>query len=302
MRKKWFLSLLVVLLIPMLSGCNVLVLNPQGPHAETQANVIKISIITMAFILLVVYSLFIFMLTKYRASKQDPNYKPPHIEGSKVLETIWIMIPVLIVAFLSILTVRSTSDVEATPKSMQDEKPLIIYASSSNWKWHFSYPEENIETVNYVNIPAKRPVEFKLYSFNTMTSFWVPQLAGQKFAMANMVNTLHMAADHPGSYFGRNANFNGKGFANMDFEVQAMTAKEYDKWVSEVKSTAKPITKPEFDKLLKDSHVGLKTYTGTHLEFDPAPTSHQHSGGQDEPEDMEGHEGHDMSKMEHDKK
>ena len=288
MRKKWFLALLVVLIIPMLSGCNLLVLNPQGPAAETQANVIKISIITMAFILLVVYCLFIFMLFKYRASRQKADYKPPHIEGSKVLETIWIVIPILIVTFLSIVTVRSTSDVEATPKNLKDQKPLVIYAASSNWKWHFSYPEENIETVNYVNIPANRPIEFKLYSFNTMTSFWVPQLAGQKYAMANMLNTLHLAADHPGSYFGRNSNFNGKGFAEMEFEVQALSKKDYKKWISDVRATAKPLTENEFDKLLEDGHIGRKTFTGTHLKFNPAPSGH-------------GHGGHDMQNMDNEK-
>ena len=304
------MALLGVLIVPMLSGCNLLVLNPQGPAAATQAKVIITSIVTMAFILLVVYCLFIFMLVKYRASKHEPGYKPPHIEGSKVLETIWIAIPILIVTFLSIITIKSTGDVEATPKSLKDEKPLIIYAASSNWKWHFSYPEEDIETVNYVNIPTNRPVEFKLYSFNTMTSFWVPQLAGQKYAMANMLNTLHLAADHPGSYFGRNSNFSGSGFAEMEFEVQAMSKKDYKEWVSDVHSTAKPLKEQEFNKLLKDGHLGRKTYTGTHLGFNPPPMTHKHSGGHDNgdvtKEELEKHkdgkENHeDMPGMEHGK-
>src|SRR5699024_12092654 len=164
----------------------------------------------MGLILLVVYVLFVWMLFKYRESKQDPNYKPPHIEGSKVLETIWIRIPILIVAFLSIVTVQSTNKVEATPDSLKDKERLVIYASSSNWKWHFSYPEENIETINYVNITVNRPVEFKLFSHNTLTSFWVPQLAGQKYAMKKMINTLHIAADTPVDSMGRISNFNGK--------------------------------------------------------------------------------------------
>lgn len=309
MKKKWFLSLLVLLIVPMLSGCNLLVLDPAGPNAERLSGVIKTSILTMSVVLIVVYVLFIFMLSKYRASKQDPDYKPPHIEGSKVLETIWILIPILIVTFLSIVTVRSTADVEATPKAYKDVKPVEIYASSSNWKWHFSYPEENIETVNYVNIPANRPIEFKLYSHNTMTSFWVPQLAGQKYAMVNMINTLHLAADHPGTYWGRNSNFNGAGFAQMEFEVQAMTQKDYDKWVSDVKATAKPLTEKKFNELLKDGHLGRMTFTGTHLKFHPAPSSHHHGaanedtkkGGTKHVEEQEGQDmsEHDMSNMEH---
>ena len=77
------------------------------------------------------------------------------------------------------MTVRTTSTVEAQPAGYDDKEPLVIYASSSNWKWHFSYPEEGVETVNYVNIPVDRPIEFKLYSFGPITSFWIPQLAGQ---------------------------------------------------------------------------------------------------------------------------
>ncbi|MDY0407063.1 cytochrome aa3 quinol oxidase subunit II [Virgibacillus sp. 179-BFC.A HS] len=274
MKKIWVLLGLAAIMLPTLSGCQLKVLDPKGPVAETQAGVIKLSMIVMAFIVLTVVGLYLFMLYKYRASKVGADYKPPHIEGSRVLETIWITIPILIVIFLSIVTVKSTSEVEATPKGYEDQDPLIIYAASSNWKWHFSYPEQNIETVNYVNIPTNRPIEFKLYSYGPITSFWIPQLGGQKYAMSDMVNTLHLLADTPGSYLGRNSNFNGAGFAEMEFETQAMSQKDFDKWVKDVHHTAEKLTEPTFNELLKDGHLGRKTYTGTHLTFRPAPEMH----------------------------
>ncbi|ECH9276397.1 cytochrome aa3 quinol oxidase subunit II, partial [Salmonella enterica subsp. enterica] len=166
MKRKGLLVALISALLVLLTGCNQLtVLNPKGPVAKTQSQVIIFSILTMAFILLVVYTLYIYMLTKYRASKAAPDYEPPHMEGNKWLEITWITIPIIIVAVLSVVTVRSTSAVEKVPEGYEDQKPLVIYASSSNWKWHFSYPEEGIETVNYVNFPTNRPVEFRLYSF-----------------------------------------------------------------------------------------------------------------------------------------
>ena len=70
-----------------------------------------------------------------------------------------------------LLLLKSTNEVEATPKGYEDQEPLVIYASSSNWKWHFSYPEENIETVNYLYIPTDRPIEFKLYSYGPIYKF-----------------------------------------------------------------------------------------------------------------------------------
>ena len=191
----------------------------------------------------------------------------PTLKGVRLLKRLCVGIPLLIVIFLSIVSVQSNYKVEATPKGYEDKEPLVIYASSSNWKWHFSYPEENIETVNYLYIPTDRPLEFKLYSYGPITSFWIPQLGGQKYAMADMVNTLHLAADVPGEYMGRNANFSGKGFAENTFNVKAMSETEFDEWVKEVKETAKPLTEEKFNELLEPGHLGQSTYTGTHLEF-----------------------------------
>ncbi|MEX6701103.1 cytochrome aa3 quinol oxidase subunit II [Peribacillus frigoritolerans] len=307
MKIKWALLTILFTIATVLTGCDnpLMVLDPKGPVAATQADVIMISIWTMAFVVLVVMVLYIFMIMKYRASKQRDDYEPPHIEGSKVLEIIWVAIPIIIVAFLSVVTVKTTNEVEATPKGYGDQEPLVIYASSSNWKWHFSYPEEDIETVNYLFIPTNRPIEFKLYSFGPISSFWIPQLGGQKYAMSDMVNTLHLAADVPGEYMGRNSNFSGSGFAQQTFNVNALSAKDYDKWVDEIKATAKPITEEKFNELLKPGHVGQSTYTGTHLEFSPAPegenAGHDHGSSDTEEHDSKDlHEEHsEHSNMNH---
>lgn len=300
MKRKGLLLAVFTALLVLLTGCNSLtVLDPKGPVAKTQSNVIIFSMLVMALVLLVVYVLYIYMLTKYRASKAAPDYEPPHVEGSKWLEITWIAIPVIIVTVLSVVTVRSTAAVETVPEGYEDQKPLVIYAASSNWKWHFSYPEEGIETVNYVNIPTHRPVEFRLYSYGPITSFWVPQLGGQKYAMSDMVNKLNLVAEHPGSYMGKNSNFSGEGFAHMEFETLAMSQGEYDKWVKEVKETAPKLTEQEFDSLLKESHVGRKTYTSTHLEFKPAPEGENagHNHGGSEETDHSGHSETDHSEM-----
>jgi len=281
MKKSWLRLIGLSTIVTMLTGCDpLLVLDPKGPQAQVQAKDIILSIGIMSFIVLIVFVLLAYMLVKFRASKQSPDYKPPHIKGSTKVEIICVGIPVLIVAYLSFISVESNYKVESTPEKYKQEEPLIIYASTSNWKWHFSYPEEDIETVNYLYIPAERPIEFKLYSYGPITSFWIPQLGGQKYAMADMVNTLHLAADLPGEYMGRNANFNGKGFSENTFNVTAVTQDEFDDWVKEVKATAEPLTEEKFNTLLEPGHVGQSTYTGTHLTFLPAPEGenggHQH--------------------------
>jgi cytochrome aa3-600 menaquinol oxidase subunit II len=298
MKMKWaFLSIIFTIFL-VLTGCEpLLVLDPKGPQAETQADDIMLSIWLMSAIVIVVFALLAYMLIKYRASKQSEDYEPPHIEGNWLVEAICVGIPILIVAFLSFVSVQSNYEVEATPKGYEGKEPLVIYASSSNWKWHFSYPEENIETVNYLYIPTNRPLEFKLYSYGPITSFWVPQLGGQKYAMSDMITTLHLAADVPGEYMGRNANFSGKGFAKNTFNVNAVSETEFDEWVEEVKETAKPLTEEKFDELLEPGHLGQSTYTGTHLEFMPPPEGENgghHHGSSDSGENSDDeHSEHD---------
>lgn len=274
--KRMFLAAIIAV-TTFLAGCEpLMVLDPKGPQAQAQADDIMLSIWIMLFIVIVVFGLLVYMLVKYRAKNQSEDYEPPHIEGNKIIESIFIGIPIIIVIFLSIINVQTNYEVEAPPEKYEDKEPLVIYASSSNWKWHFSYPEQGIETVNYLYIPTDRPLEFKLYSHGPITSFWIPQLGGQKYAMADMVTTLHLGADVPGEYMGRNANFSGKGFAENTFDVKAMPEKEFDEWVDEVHETAEPLTEKEFAQLLKPGHLGRMTFTGTHLEFSPAPNGHQH--------------------------
>jgi cytochrome aa3-600 menaquinol oxidase subunit 2 len=273
MKKRGPLFVMFIALVTLLSGCSdsFVVLNPKGPQAKTLSDTIIFSILMMLFVLVVVYVLYIIILSKYRASKASEDYIPPYEEGNKWLEMLWTVIPVIIVIILSVVTVRTTKAVEKPPEGYKDQKPLVIYAATSNWKWHFSYPEEGIETVNYVNFPINRPIEFRLYSFGPITSFWIPQLAGQKYAMSNMITKLNLVAETEGSYMGKNSNFSGEGFAHMDFEALAMTQKDYDKWVKQVKANEPELTEAKFKELLKTAHVGRQSYSTTHLTFSPPP-------------------------------
>lgn len=281
MKLKRLLFLSFITIITVLTGCEkLIVLDPKGPQAQTQANDIMLSIGIMSVIVIVVMILLVVILVKYRASNQREDYEPPHIEANKWVETICIGIPVIIVAFLSFVSVQSNYKVEATPQGYEEQEPLIIYASSSNWKWHFSYPEQDIETVNYLFIPTDRAIEFKLYSYGPITSFWIPQLGGQKYAMSDMITTLHLAADVPGEYMGRNANFSGEGFAENAFNTKAMPAQEFEEWVEEIKEKAEPLTEEKFQELLEPGHLGQLTFTGTHLEFMPPPEGHHHGASE----------------------
>lgn len=265
-KKGFLVSLLAIVPILILSGCeSMVVFNPQGPVAKSITDLINWSIVFMAIVCIVVFILFGTIVWKYRARKDNEDYEPPEEHGSTLLEIVWTVIPFLIIIALTIPTVRTIYALEEIPKDYEDHEPVVINVTSADWKWIFSYPEEDIETVNYVNIPAGVPVEFKLTSAGTMQSFWIPALAGQKYTMYGAETELYVVADNPGTYLGQNTNFNGKGYAEMKFDVEAKTVEEYDEWVEEVKASAPELTEEKYREILKPTHLGRMTFSNTHL-------------------------------------
>lgn len=270
MRKWWKLFSLSLMMLPLLvlSGCSqLLVLDPKGPMAEIQANLIWLSIGFMLFIVLVVFILFTYMLVKYRDREGDEDYDPEQ-HGSTKLEIIWTVVPILIVIALSVPTVRAIYALEEVPEGGSDKDPLVVHVTSADWKWMFSYPEEDIETVNHLVIPADRPVMFRLTSADSMQSFWIPSLGGQKYAMSGMETQLMLMANEPGEFWGRNSNFNGEEFTGQEFTVTALEESEFDAWAEETKETAPELTQEFYDEnLMVQGQVEEMTFSGTHFDW-----------------------------------
>lgn len=253
----------------VLGGCsNISVLDPKGPVADQQSDLILLSIGFMLFIVGVVFVLFTIILVKYRdrKDKDNGNYKPD-LHGNTFLEVVWTVIPILIVIALSVPTVQTIYSLEKAPEATKDKEPLVVYATSVDWKWVFSYPEQDIETVNYLNIPVDRPVLFKISSADSMASLWIPQLGGQKYAMAGMLMDQYLQADEVGTYEGRNANFTGEHFADQKFDVKAVTEKDFNSWVKKTQSDSPKLTKEKYDELMLPENVDKLTFSSTHLKY-----------------------------------
>ncbi|MEC1482228.1 cytochrome aa3 quinol oxidase subunit II [Bacillus velezensis] len=266
---KPLLLLAMLAVVFVLGGCSdISVLDPKGPVADQQKDLILLSIGFMLFIVGVVFVLFTIILVKYRdrKGKDSGNYKP-EMHGNTFLEVVWTVIPILIVIALSVPTVQTIYSLEKAPEATKDKEPLVVYATSVDWKWVFSYPEQDIETVNYLNIPVDRPVLFKISSADSMASLWIPQLGGQKYAMAGMLMDQYLQADKVGTYEGRNANFTGEHFADQKFNVKAVTQKDFNRWVKKAQSDSPKLTKEKYDELMLPENVGKLTFSSTHLKY-----------------------------------
>lgn len=256
-------ALLPLVFVLFLSGCdNMLLLEPRGWVAAEQKELLIISVLLMLTIVVPVILLTFFVARKYRASNTKAKYEP-NWGHSTVLEMVWWAIPCVIIAILAALTMVSSHKLDPYRSLDVPGKPMTIQVIALNWRWLFIYPEQQIATINFLELPVNRPVTFLITSDAPMNSFQIPQLGGQIYAMPGMQTKLNLIADKPGDYYGFSANYSGHGFANMNFIARASSEADFDKWVKSVKQSHNKLTMTAYDKLVPDSiDNSVQSYSG----------------------------------------
>ncbi len=246
----------------LLNGCPAEgMLAPGGQITATELKLLIFAIALMLLVVVPVIFLSFWFAWRYRASANAP-YKPEWSHSTK-LEIIWWGIPCLIILVLGTVTWFTTHSLDPFKPLPSTKKPIIIQTIALDWKWLFIYPDYGIATINYIEIPVDRPINFKVSSAAPMNSFFIPQLAGQIYAMAGMETQLHLIANKPGKYRGFSANYTGAGFAEMQFYAKATTYANFMKWIRTVQRSPKHLTWQTFwNQWAKQSIDVPPTYFG----------------------------------------
>lgn len=243
--------------ILLLYGNDITVLNPKGPIAEKQRSLIILASLLSLVVVLPVFALTFGIAWKYRAGNHKARYMPEW-DGGKRLESIWWGIPMVLILILSVIIYKSSHDLDPFRPVAAARTPLTIQVVALQWKWLFIYPEQGIATLNFVQFPEDRPVNFEITADAPMNSFWIPSLGGQIYAMAGMSTQLHLLANEPGDFRGSSANLSGAGFADMKFVARASTSEQFDRWVISTKQSPDMLDMNEYHRLAEPDRTSEK--------------------------------------------
>lgn len=233
----------------VLNSCSgMTVLNPKGPVGHQEMVLIYTAIGLMLIVIMPVFVMAIWFSIRYRASNTKATFKP-NWEGSRKVEAIVWLVPVLIVAVLSYFTWIKTNELDPYKQVKSSAAPLRVQVVSLDWNWLFIYPDYDVATVNQLVLPAGVPISFDLTSASVMTSFFIPQLGSQMYAMAGMTTHLNLLASEPGTYRGQNQEFSGDGYESMHFPAIAEPAGQFLAWTKEAKGTGKTLDMAGFETL-----------------------------------------------------
>ncbi|TLU71210.1 cytochrome ubiquinol oxidase subunit II [Lichenicoccus roseus] len=234
-----------------LAGCGALnrgFLFPAGPIAGAIRHEWIVVCFIMLFVIGPVLLLVPLVAWHYRLSNTRSAYRPQWGFSWSLEGLIWIP-PSAIVVILAAFLWRDTHRLD--PYKRLPGHALEIQAIAADWKWIFIYPEQGIASVNRLVIPAGRPVHLSLTSATVMQSILMPRLAGQIYAMAGMRTQLSLQADRSGRFLGENVQFNGMGFQNEKFAVDAMDGAEYAHWLAEMHAEPDRLGATEYETLTR---------------------------------------------------
>ncbi len=245
----------LLILIMYISACshdNLLDLEAAGPVTRTIDELIWITVSLMLLVLVPVFVMTAWFAWKYRASNVKATYAPNWDASTKIEWVVWLF-PALIIVILATLTWISTHRLAPYQPLPSSAKPLEIQVIALDWKWLFIYPKQNVAAVNELAFPVNRPVDFRITSNTVMNSFFIPRLGGQIYAMAGMETQLYLMANKPGSYFGENTQYSGRGFPYQNFVARATTEQAFEAWVKKARRSQQKLDLEGFNQLARPS-------------------------------------------------
>jgi cytochrome o ubiquinol oxidase subunit 2 len=243
----------------LLTGCNLVVFNPKGQVATDERDLIILATGLMLLVVVPVIVLMFVFAYRYRATNKTARYSPRWASSHKIEAVVW-GVPLLIIIALGWVTWKSTHALDPYRPLDSDTPPINVQVVATDWKWLFIYPDLGIASVNELALPVHTPVSFTITSDAAMTSFFIPALGGQIYAMAGMQTKLHLIANETGEFKGIAANYNGPGFSDMHFSTLSLSPTDFQSWVSKVKGAATQLDQTSYAQLAKPTIKHPVTY------------------------------------------
>ena len=257
---RWItLGLSLAGLAAVLSGCATpYFLEPESKDARTIQTVAWILLGICVAVFLVVEGLLIVSLVR---SRTRPDEEVKQVYGNTALETLWTVIPVLIVIGLFVVTVVGM-------RSIQDARgEMPIKVTGHRWWWGVEYQGGAVVTANEIHAPSDQSLDVSLTSADVIHSFWVPQLGGKTDMIPPHATHTSFTDMEEGTYLGRCAEFCGAQHARMRFWVIVESPAKFQAWLRrQQQPAAEPTTddaRKGRDLFLSQPCLGCHTIRGT---------------------------------------
>lgn len=149
-----------------------------GPAVDQLFQIIMLVVVVMFFL---TEGAMVIFLIRYR---HNPARKSAYIHDHRTLETIWTIIPALVLVFLAVSQQDTWSDIKMEMPSEDDSETYVVRVMAKQFSWHFWYPgpdgqfdtADDFALEKDLYVPVDRPVLLIMRSRDVLHSFFSPHM------------------------------------------------------------------------------------------------------------------------------
>ena len=214
----------------LVGGCSRVRPDPVTDQGERFASLWPLFVGLGAAVVALIWVLTIWSVVRYR---RRGDSVPSQRQYNRRLEVFYTVVPVLTVVILFGLSVSAEEEITAV-KADPDVRVEVI---GFQWQWQFRYPDDDVVVAGTSDqaatlvLPEGRTTQLRLVSEDVNHSFWVPRFLSKRDLIPGIRNEIDVTPTETGTWAGRCAEYCGLDHWRMYFEVQVVSADEYDRWV-----------------------------------------------------------------------
>lgn len=165
----------------------------------------------------------IYFVFKYNRKK---GHKPVDIHGNIILETIWIVIPTILVLTMFYFGYEGYKQGRYIP-----EDAYYVSVKAKMWDWDFIY--DNGKQTDTLYVPNNRTIVLEMESFDVNHSLFIPTYRVKKDVIAGKTNYLVFTPDIEGTFDITCAEYCGLEHSDMYTSVVVLSPENFENWLKE---------------------------------------------------------------------
>jgi len=175
----------------------------------------------------------LYFAVRYR--RRHPDERPGEIHGSLLLELIWSIIPLCIVAVVFVWGATLFFSMNRAP-----DDAIEVHVVGKQWMWKLQHTTGQRE-INQLHVPVGRPVRLILTSEDVIHSFFVPAFRIKKDAVPGRYNMTWFRATKTGTYHLFCAEYCGTEHSRMIGQIVVMEPDDYQTWLQGGPAPVSPV-------------------------------------------------------------
>ena len=204
----------------------------------------------ITLIALFVLGLLLYVVWRFRASK---NPVPTRTSHNTLIEVLWTVVPIMILVIIAIPSFKLLYYVDKT-----HDAELTLKAIGHQWYWSYEYPDSKVsfdamviedadlkpgqlrllDTDNRVVLPVHTNIRLLIASTDVIHAWTVPPLGININAVPGRLNETWVNIEREGVYYGQCFQLCGINHGFMPIALEAVSKEAFAKWLDDKKKQA----------------------------------------------------------------